>query len=101
MYFVVYNIFISTDRKRKLTHFFVNFMSEEYIFEFMSNSEDKEAFKTLYLKLGLLQILEIETKLNNLVEKILLQLVLIKKIMDCNNRRTTMTGRKEVENLYS
>ena len=55
-------------------------MSEEYIFEFMSYSEGKEAFKTLHLKLGLLQILEIETKLKNLVEKYLLKLVLIKKL---------------------
>ena len=55
-------------------------MPEDYIFEFMSYSEDREAFKTLHLKLGLLQILEIETKLKNKVEKFLLQLVLIKKL---------------------
>ena len=75
-------------------------MSEECIFEFMSYNEDKEAFKTLHLKLGLLQILEIETKLKNLVEKFLLQCVLINKVMDCNNRQTTMRRRKEVKNLY-
>ena len=101
MYFVMYNIFISTDRKRKLAHFFFNFMSEEYIFEFMSYNEEKEAFKTLHLKLCLLQILEIKKKLENLVEKFLLQLVLIKKVMNCYDRQTTIRGRKEVENLYS
>ena len=46
----------------------------------MSYSEDKEAFKTSNLKLDHLQILEIETKLKNLVEKFLPQLFMIKKL---------------------
>ena len=94
MFFVMYNIFISTDRKRKLAHFFVIYMWEEYIFEFMKHGESKEAFKTSNLQLDHFQILEIKTKLKNLVEIFLLQFVLIKTGTDCNDRQTTMRGRK-------